>query len=79
MSKPNDLDELLVAYADGELDAARRAEVEAMLADPAHYGEPGALEALAAEHATFDERARALEARWEEIAADLETFTSASA
>src|SRR3954462_6322770 len=31
MSKPNDLDELLVAYADGELDPARRAEVEAML------------------------------------------------
>jgi anti-sigma factor RsiW len=30
MSKPNDLDELLVAYADGELDPARRAEVEAM-------------------------------------------------
>ena len=25
MSKPNDLDELLVAYADGELDPARRA------------------------------------------------------
>src|SRR5581483_1582658 len=54
-------------------------EVEAMLADPAHYGEPGALEALAAEHATFDERGRALEARWEELAAELEAFSSASA
>ena len=52
--------------------AARKTEVEAMLADPAHYGEPGALEALAAEHATFDERIAELEARWEALAAEIE-------
>ncbi len=47
---------------------ARRAEVEAMLADPAHYGEPGALDALAAEHAELDQRKQRLEARWEKLA-----------
>jgi len=47
---------------------ARRTEVEAMLADPAHYGEPGALEALAAEHAALGDQARHLEARWEALA-----------
>jgi hypothetical protein len=58
---------------------ARRAEVEAMLADPAHYGEPGALDALAAEHAGLGERTRVLEARWEELAAELEDLSTASA
>jgi ATP-binding cassette subfamily F protein 3 len=56
--------------------AARKAEVEAMLADPAHYGEPGALEALAEEHATFAERIAELEARWETLAAEIEALSA---
>jgi ATP-binding cassette, subfamily F, member 3 len=48
--------------------AARRAEVEVMLADPTHYGEPGALEALAAEHAALEAEKQRLEGRWEELA-----------
>jgi ATP-binding cassette subfamily F protein 3 len=48
--------------------AARRGEVEAMLADPAHYGEPGALEALAAEHVALEAEKQRLEARWEQLA-----------
>ncbi len=71
--------ELAKVEAEIERLAARKAEVEAMLADPAHYGEPGALEALAAEHATFAERTAELEGRWEALAAELEEFTPASA
>jgi ATP-binding cassette subfamily F protein 3 len=71
--------ELAKVEAELEQLAARKAEVEAMLADPAHYGEPGALEALAAEHATFAERTADLEARWEALTEELETFSSASA
>jgi ATP-binding cassette subfamily F protein 3 len=56
--------------------AARKAEVEAMLADPAHYGEPGALEALAEEHATFAERIAELEERWETLAAEIEELSA---
>jgi len=56
--------------------AARKAEVEAMLADPAHYGEPGALEALAEEHATFADRIADLEERWETLAAELESLSA---
>ena len=48
--------------------AARRAEVEAMLADPTHYGEPGALEALAAEHAELEVTRQRLDTRWAELA-----------
>jgi hypothetical protein len=55
---------------------ARKAEVEAMLADPAHYGEPGALETLAAEHATFAARIAGLEARWETLAAEIEALSA---
>jgi ATP-binding cassette subfamily F protein 3 len=55
---------------------ARKAEVEAMLADPAHYGEPGALEALAEEHATFEARVAELEARWETLAAEIEALSA---
>jgi hypothetical protein len=51
----------------------RRADVEAMLADPAHYGEPGALESLAAEHAALGDAVRELEARWEQLAEELAT------
>ena len=47
-----------------------------MLADPAHYGEPGALEALAEEHATFAERIAALEERWETLAAEIEALSA---
>jgi ATP-binding cassette subfamily F protein 3 len=56
--------------------AARKTEVEAMLADPAHYGEPGALEALAEEHATFATRIAELEARWETLAAEIESLSA---
>ena len=56
--------------------AARKAEVEAMLADPAHYGEPGALEALAEEHATFAGRIAELEERWETLAAEIEALSA---
>jgi ATP-binding cassette subfamily F protein 3 len=56
--------------------AARKTEVEAMLADPAHYGEPGALEALAAEHETFAARIAELEARWESLAAEIEALSA---
>ena len=56
--------------------SARKAEVEAMLADPAHYGEPGALEALAEEHATFAARIAELEARWETLAAEIEALSA---
>jgi ATP-binding cassette subfamily F protein 3 len=56
--------------------AARKSEVEAMLADPAHYGEPGALEALAEEHATFAARIADLEARWETLAAEIEALSA---
>ena len=55
---------------------ARKAEVEAMLADPAHYGEPGALEALAEEHATFEARVAELEERWEALAAEIESLSA---
>jgi ATP-binding cassette, subfamily F, member 3 len=48
--------------------AERRAEVEAMLADPDHYGEPGALEALATEHAELDAEKQRLDSRWQELA-----------
>ncbi|MCC6179121.1 MAG: ABC-F family ATP-binding cassette domain-containing protein [Chloroflexi bacterium] len=51
--------------------AGRRTEVEAMLADPTHYGEPGALEALAAEHAALVTATDDLEARWETLAEEL--------
>ena len=71
--------ELAKAEAELERVAARKTEVEAMLADPAHYGEPGALEALAEEHATLVERVAELEARWEQLATELEDFESASA
>ena len=47
-----------------------------MLADPAHYGEPGALEALAEEHATFAARIAELEARWESLAAEIEELSA---
>jgi ATP-binding cassette subfamily F protein 3 len=56
--------------------AARKSEVEAMLADPAHYGEPGALEALAEEHATFAARIAELETRWEALAAEIEELSA---
>jgi ATP-binding cassette subfamily F protein 3 len=56
--------------------AARKSDVEAMLADPAHYGEPGALEALAEEHATFAARIAELEARWETLAAEIEALSA---
>jgi len=71
--------ELAKAEAELERVATRKAEVEAMLADPAHYGEPGALEALAEEHATLIVRVAELEARWEQLAMELEDFESASA
>jgi ATP-binding cassette subfamily F protein 3 len=54
----------------------RKADVEAMLADPAHYGEPGALEALAEEHATLEVRVSELEARWESLAAEIEQLSA---
>jgi ATP-binding cassette subfamily F protein 3 len=56
--------------------AARKTEVEAMLADPSHYGEPGALAALAEEHATFESRLAELEARWETLASEIESISA---
>ncbi|MFN8637582.1 MAG: ABC-F family ATP-binding cassette domain-containing protein [Chloroflexota bacterium] len=56
--------------------AERKTEVEAMLADPSHYGEPGALEALAEEHATFAGRIAELEERWEALAAEIEALSA---
>jgi ATP-binding cassette subfamily F protein 3 len=56
--------------------ATRKTEVETMLADPAHYGEPGALEALAEEHATFAGRIAELEERWEALAAEIEELSA---
>ena len=56
--------------------AARKTEVEAMLADPAHYGEPGALAALAEEHAALEVRVTDLEARWETLAAEIEQLSA---
>jgi hypothetical protein len=56
--------------------AARKTDVEAMLADPSHYGEPGALEALAEEHATFESRLAELEARWETLASEIESISA---
>ena len=55
---------------------ARKAEVEAMLADPAHYGEPGALEALAEEHAALELRVTDLEDRWATLAAEIEQLSA---
>jgi ATP-binding cassette, subfamily F, member 3 len=56
--------------------SARKSEVESMLADPAHYGEPGALEQLAEEHATLVTHLADLEARWESLAAELEQLSA---
>ena len=42
-----------------------------MLADPAHYGEPGALEALAAEHGELEAAKQRFEGRWEALAEEL--------
>ncbi|MGE3913557.1 MAG: ABC-F family ATP-binding cassette domain-containing protein [Chloroflexota bacterium] len=55
---------------------ARKSEVEAMLADPTHYGEPGALEALAEEHAALEVRVSELESRWESLAAEIEALSA---
>jgi ATP-binding cassette, subfamily F, member 3 len=60
--------ELAKIEAELERLTGRRAEVEAMLADPDRYGEPGALEALAAEHAELEDGKRALDDRWAELA-----------
>ncbi len=54
----------------------RKAEVEAMLADPAHYGEPGALEALAEEHAALVVRIGELEERWALLAEEIEALSA---
>ena len=63
--------ELARVESEFERVAARRAEVEAMLADPAHYNEPGALESLAAEHAQLESTKQHLESRWEAVAEEL--------
>jgi ATP-binding cassette subfamily F protein 3 len=71
--------ELAKVEAEIEQVTTRRREVETMLADPAHYGEPGALEALAEEHAALGDRTQELEARWEALAAEIEALEAASA
>jgi ATP-binding cassette subfamily F protein 3 len=54
----------------------RKSGVEAMLADPADYGEPGALEALAAEHAALLLRVSELEERWASLAEEIEALSA---